>query len=202
MNRKIGRISSLINMAAVVGFALCIVFGSNYGSYLVCMFISFSFVPMMATFCAYCKDEKKVAGYSAMIFGGIYSVFILAVYFAQVTSVVNDDLSSTTLQILDYQKFGLFFNYDLMGYGIMALATFFVGLTIECRTKADQWLKYLLLIHGIFFITCFIIPILGLFNMDMIGGEWIGKLVLLIWCVYFTPIGLLSYLYFKKSIYS
>lgn len=200
MNRKIGRISSLINMFSVVGFALCIVFGSDFGSYLVCMFISFSFVPMMAAFCTCCKDEKKVAGYSAMIFGSIYSVFILAVYFAQVTSVVNDDLSNTALQILDYKKFGLLFNYDLLGYGIMALATFFVGLTIECRTKADQWLKYLLLIHGIFFIVCLIIPLLGLFNIDMVGGEWIGKLVLFIWCVYYTPICILSYFHFNKSV--
>ena len=199
MNCKIGRISSIINMVAVVGFALCIVLGSNYGSYLVCMFISFSFVPMMAAFCSYCKDETKVAGYSAMIFGGIYSVFILAVYFAQVTSVVNDDLNNSALQILDYQKFGLLFNYDLLGYGIMALATFFIGLTIEGRTKADQWLKWLLLIHGIFFLACLTIPMLGLFNNDMVGGEWIGKMVLFFWCVYFTPIGLLSYIYFNKK---
>jgi hypothetical protein len=81
----------------------------------------------------------------------------------------------------------------------MALATFLVGLTIECRTKADQWLKWLLLIHGIFFLACLIIPILGLFNNDMVGSEWIGKIVLLVWCVYFTPIGILSYNYFNKK---
>lgn len=199
MNREIGRISSLINTAVVIGFALCLVIGSNYGSYFLSMFIAFSFVPMIASFCMYCKDDRRTAGYSAMIYGSIYAVFILAVYFAQITTVVNDDLGTTALQILDYGKFGLFFNYDLLGYGLMALATFFTGLTIDCKTKTDKWLKWLLLIHGIFFIVGLIMPMLGVFNPDMAGGDLIGTLVLMFWCVYFAPIGILSYIHFSNK---
>lgn len=199
MNKKIGMISSLINLAAVLGFAFCMVIGSDFGSYFVCTFIAFSFVPMMAAFCEYCNVEKKVAGYSALIFAGIYAVFILIVYFAQITSVINDDLGNEALGIIDYQKFGLFFNYDLLGYGMMALATFFAGLTINCRTKADQWLKWLLLIHGVFFITCFTMPMLGVFYPGMDGGEWIGILVLIFWCAFFAPISILSYIHFSKK---
>ena len=66
------------------------------------------------------------------------------------------------------------------------------------KTKADKWLKGLLLIHGIFFITCFMFPMLGLFTPDMVGAEWIGTTVLEFWCVYFMPIGILSFLHFSK----
>ena len=173
--------------------------GSNFGSYLVCMFIAFSFVPMMCAFNQYSSQDKKVAGYTSMVFAGVYAVMILLVYFAQVTAVRNDGLNEQALQIMDYQKFGLFFSYDLLGYGLMALSTFFAGLTIELKTKSDKWLKRLLIIHGVFFICCLIMPILGLFSPDLQGADWIGMAVLMVWCVYFTPVGILSFLHFKNK---
>lgn len=199
MNKKIGMVSSVVNAAAVLGFAVCMMIGSDYGSYFVCMFIAFSFVPMTASFCTYCTDDKRSAGYSAMIFGSIYAVLILIVYFAQVSSVRNDSLGTAALQILDYQKFGLLFNYDLLGYGLMALSTFFIGLTIEGKTRADKWLKGLLLIHGVFFFSCLIMPMLGIFNSEMGDSKWVGTLVLMFWCVYFTPISVLSYIHFSRK---
>ena len=42
---------------------------------------------------------------------------------------------------------GLLFSYDLLGYGMMALSTFFIGLTIKPKNKKDKWLKYLMMIH-------------------------------------------------------
>ncbi|NLG02486.1 MAG: hypothetical protein GX567_01415 [Clostridia bacterium] len=199
MNRKIGMYSSIINVIAVVAFALCMIVGSNYGSYLVCIFIAFSFVPMMSTFCHYSSMDKKVAGYIAIVFSAIYAVFILAVYYAQVTAVALDGLNEQATQIIDYSKFGLFFSYDLLGYGIMALATFFVGLTVDVKSKTDKFLKWLLIIHGIFFVSCFIMPMLGLFSPNMQGADWIGVAVLEFWCIYFIPIGVLSFMHFKKK---
>ena len=191
--------SSIINVIAVVAFALCMIVGSNYGSYLVCIFIAFSFVPMMSTFCHYSSMDKKVAGYIAIVFSAIYAVFILAVYYAQVTAVALDGLNEQATQIIDYSKFGLFFSYDLLGYGIMALATFFVGLTVDVKSKTDKFLKWLLIIHGIFFVSCFIMPMLGLFSPNMQGADWIGVAVLEFWCIYFIPIGVLSFMHFKKK---
>lgn len=199
MNRQIGLFSSIVNLCAVIGFALCMLIGTNFGSYLVCMFIAFSFVPMICTFAMHSHTEKKAAGFTAMIFAGVYAVFILMVYFGQVTAIRLDNLNEQATQILDYQKFGLFFSYDLLGYGLMALSTFFAGLTIEPKTKADKWLKWLLLIHGIFFISCFIMPMLGLFNKNMNGSTWIGTAVLMFWCIYFVPVDLLSFIHFKKK---
>jgi hypothetical protein len=42
-------------------------------------------------------------------------------------------------------------------------------------------------------------PMLGLFSPDMQGADWIGIAVLLVWCVYFTPVGVLSFLHFKGA---
>ena len=153
MNKKIGMYSSVINICSVAAFAICMLVGFDFGNYLVCMFIAFSFVPMMCAFNQYSSQERKVAGYASMIFAGVYAVIILLVYFAQVTAVRNDGLGEQALQIIDYQKFGLFFSFDLLGYGLMALSTFFAGLTIEVKSKSDKWLKRLLIIHGVFFVA-------------------------------------------------
>lgn len=200
MNRKIGMVSALVNVGSVLAFALCMLAGSDFGSFFVCMFIAFSFVPMMCSFCVYSTQGKRVAGYASIIFAGVYAVMILLVYFAQVTSVRLDGLNEQALQIIDYSKFGLFFNYDLLGYGLMALSTFFAGLTIEPKTKSDRWLKWLLIVHGVFFVSCFVMPMLGLFRADMQGADWIGTAVLEFWCIYFIPVGVLSFLHFKDKV--
>ena len=199
MNRKIGMYCSIVNVCSVVVFALCMLIGFDFGSYFSSMFIALSFVPMICAFNYYSLKENKIAGYTAMAFAVMYAVIILLVYFAQLTAVRNDGLSEQALQIIDYQNYGLFFSYDLLGYGMMALSTFFAGLTITSENKRDKWLKRLLIIHGVFFITCLIIPMLGMFSSDMQGVDWIGKAVLLFWCAYFTPVGLLSFYHFKNK---
>jgi len=173
--------------------------GTNFGSYLVCMFIAFSFVPMMSAFCVYSKPERKVAGNTAMIFAGMYAVFILLVYYSQVTTVQIDTLTEQAAALLDFQNFGLMFSYDMLGYCLMAVSTFFAGLTIEVKTTSDKWLKWLLLVHGVFAISCFILPMAGLFTPNMEGAEWIGTAVLTFWCIYFIPVGILSFLHFKNK---
>ncbi len=198
MNRKIGLYSSIINAAAVAAFALSMIFGSDSVSYIASMFIAFSFVPLIAALCSYSGEDKKAAGFTSIVFAAVYSVFILAVYFAQVTTVAEGGMTGEASRMLDYSKYGLFFNYDLLGYGIMALATFFVGLTIDADSKAGKWLKGLLMVHGIFFLSSFILPMLGLFSSDMEGADWIGIAVLEFWCVYFIPIGVLAFFHFKR----
>ena len=198
MNRKIGMAVSLVNAIAVTGFALSMLLGTNFGSYLSSLFIAFSFVPMICSYTFYAKMEKKLAGIVAAGFAVMYATLISLVYFAQMTTVQAGGLTAQAAILLDFQQFGLLFNYDMLGYALMALSTFFAGLTVCVNSKADKWLKVLLLIHGVFFITCLILPMLGLFTPDMTGAEWIGTAVLEFWCVYFIPIGILSFLYFSK----
>ena len=199
MNKKIGMIGSIINAITVLLFAMFMLFHFDFGSYLVCIFLSLSFIMMIVSFDNESKEEYKVASKIAVAFSCIYSVLILIVYFTQCTTVINDNLSSESLKILDYKHMGLLFNLDLLGYGIMALSTFFIGLTINVKNKMDKALKYLLLIHGVFFLGCFIMPMTGVFaNRD--GSNSMGGIIALeFWCLYFLSIGILSYLHFKNN---
>ena len=198
MDYTIATIGALINAASVIGFAACMLIGFDFGSYLTCMFLAFGFVMMMAGFHAECPPQHKIAANTALAFTAVYTGLILLVYFAQVTAVRRDVLGDEALRIMDYKRFGLFFSYDLLGYSMMALATFFMGLTISAQSTADKWLKRLLLIHGVFFISSFIFPMLGVFSADLEGADWIGTLILEIWCVYFLPISILSYRHFAR----
>ncbi|MCL2620748.1 MAG: hypothetical protein FWD97_07445 [Defluviitaleaceae bacterium] len=198
MNRKIGMYSAIINFCAVTLFAVSMIFGFDFGGYLTSMFIALSFVPMVCAFVE--KGGAKVAGKTAVAFAAIYATFILLIYFAQLTTLRNETLTDQATTILDYQAFGLFFNFNQLGYGMMSLSTFFVGLTITAKTKVDKALKCLLLIHGIFFISGLLLPTLGIFTvMDAEQGHFIGVLVLLIWCAYFAPIGILSFRHFNSQ---
>lgn len=197
MNKKIGLYSCAINFASVICFALSMLFSFDYGSYFSSMFIAFSFVPMMCGFAYYSEKQSKMAGYISMAFASVYAAIILLVYFAQLTTVRLSDLTPQADELLNFQKMNLMFHYDLLGYALMALSTFFAGLTIQARTKADKWLKYLLMIHGIFFVSCLIAPMLGIFKAD--SPAWIGVILLEFWCLYFCPISVLSYLHFAKQ---
>ena len=92
------------------------------------------------------------------------------------------------------------FNYDLLGYGMMALSTFFMGLSVQVDSSADKWLKSLMMIHGGFFFGCFIMPMTGVFLSMSDGKTAMGGVVALVaWCVYFLPIGILAYRHFGKE---
>ena len=200
MNKKIGIIGSIINVITVLLFAIFLVIEFKLGYYFVCIFLSISFIMMIASFENECTKDKKVAGKIALILAGVYSTLIMIVYFTQCTSVLNDNLSKEALKVLDYSNMGLMFNLDLLGYAIMALSTFFIGFTINVNNKKDRALKYLLLIHGVFFISCLIIPMTGIFAKSDGSSSSIGGIIALeIWCAYFLPIGILSYFHFKGN---
>jgi hypothetical protein len=82
----------------------------------------------------------------------------------------------------------------------MALSTFFTGLTVKVKDSSDKWLKALLMIHGVFFLGCFFMPIWGIFKPVEAGEMGMGgAIALIIWCIYFLPIGVLAYRHFSKS---
>lgn len=197
MNRKFGMYSAILTFLSVLGFAGSMVIGSGMGSYFTSLFISWGAIPLVCSFAAFTKKEDKAAAYTAMAFASLYGVFIAIVYFAQMTTL-QTNLTDQASILLDYKRFSLFFNYDLLGYGFMALAFFFVALTLEVRDRGDKWLKILMLVHGVFWITGILLPVLGVFKADMAGGDLAGILVLEFWCIYFMPVCLLSYRYFKK----
>ena len=203
LNKAIPKIGSAIVATSVFLFAFCMIVDFPFGSYLVCMFLPIGYIMMTAGFQNECSAERRVSANIGLVFSAIYSVLIFLVYFAQTTSVRNEALTEQAIRLLDYQQGGLFFNYDLLGYGMMALSTFFVGLSIKASSTADKWLKYLLMIHGVFFIGCFIMPMTGVFTSMASGESGIGgTIALLIWCVYFFPIGVLAYKHFSSNRFS
>ncbi|MDZ5724267.1 hypothetical protein ACIZ62_01570 [Acetobacterium carbinolicum] len=199
MNNKTGMYASLVTLAAVVVFAVSMIVGNSSVSYLASMFIAWGFIPMIGAFVADSEKESKAVSYTALVFAAIYGTLIMIVYFAQLTVVRLANLSLPIAQILDYQKFGLFFSYNLLGYGFMALTTFFIALSFKAESKADKALKVLLLVHGLFAISCLVIPMMGIFSSDMAGSGLIGILVLEFWCAYFIPVCILSFLHFKNQ---
>ena len=50
MNKKIGIIGSIINVISIVAFTICILIDFSFGSYFVCIFLSLSFIMMIAAF--------------------------------------------------------------------------------------------------------------------------------------------------------
>ena len=200
MNKRIAEMGAMIVTITVALFAVLMII-SKFGSYVVCIFLTLGYLMMIAGYHHESEDDRKVAANVGLILGCIYSVLILLVYFAQTTAVRTDSLNEQAIRILDYSRGGLLFSYDLLGYGMMALSTFFIGLTIKPTNKKDKWLKCLMMIHGVFFLGCLIMPMTGIFSASMAQGtDSIGGIIALeFWCAYFLPIGILSMIHFKNK---
>lgn len=200
MNRTIPKIGAAVVTIAVFLFAVCMLIDFSFGSYLVCMFLPLGYIMMAVGFQYESCENRRVPANIGVAIVIIYAVLILLMYFAQTTSVRLENLNEQAIRILDYQRGGLLFNYDLLGYGMMALSTFFIGLSMNPTSKVDKWLKYLMMVHGVFFISCFIMPMTGVFTDMASGGTGSGETIALLgWCAYFIPIGVLAYRHFQRG---
>ena len=199
LNILIPKAGSAIVTVTVFLFALFLIINYSMGSYFVCLILPIGFIMMTAGLHSEIESDRKVAANIGLILAGVYSTFIMLVYFAQLTTVNNEHLTEQAANLLEMGKCGLIFNYDLLGYGIMALSTFFTGLSMKAKNKTDKWLKALMMIHGVFYLSCTFMPIMGMFLKMTSGGDGIGgRLALVAWCVYFLPIGILSFLHYRK----
>ena len=199
LNKMISKIGSAIVIVTVFLFALFLIIDFPMGYYFVCLILPIGFIIMTAGLQNESEGDRKVAANIGLILAAVYSTFIMFVYFTQLTTVNNEQLNEQATNLLKFGKFGLIFNFDLLGYGVMALSTFFTGLSMKPSNKTDKWLKALLMIHGVFYFSCTFMPITGMFVRMSSGGDGIGgRLALVAWCVYFLPIGILSFLHFRK----
>lgn len=200
MNKAVAVTGAVLTSLSVLLFAIFLTISFEFGSYLVCMFLPIGHIMIVAAFRNECDRKRKFAAEVGTVFAAIYAVLIFLVYFAQTTSVRNDSFNEQAMRILDYSRGGLLFHYDLLGYGMMALSTFFIGLTVEGKTKTDKWLKYLMIAHGVFFFGCFIMPMTGVFQSMSEGGTNRGGVIALeFWCAYFFPVGVLSAIHFARK---
>ena len=200
LNRTVPKIGAAVVAVTVFLFAVCLIINFTFGSHLVCMFLPMGYIMMAAGFYHESADDRKAVSMIGVVFSAVYAVLILLVYFAQTTSVWLGGLSEEAMGILDFRRGGLIFNYDLLGYGMMALSTFFIGLAFQASSKEEKWLKYLMMIHGVFFPGCFIMPMAGVIK-GMANGETSngGVIALVCWCIYFLPIGILAYRHFGRQ---
>ena len=200
LNKMISKVGSSIVTVTVFLFALFLIINFPMGYFFVCLILPIGFIMMTAGLQNECEGDGKVAGNIGLILAAVYATFIMLVYFAQLTTVKNELLNEQAANLLVFGKFGLIFNYDLLGYGVMALSTFFTGLSMKPKLKTDKWLRALMLIHGVFYFSCTFMPMTGMFAKMSSGGDGIGgRLALVVWCVYFLPIGILSFIHFTKG---
>ena len=199
LNKMIPKAGSAIVTATVFLFAMFLIINYSMGSFFVCLILPIGFIMMTAGLHGECEDDRKVAANIGLILAAVYATLIMLVYFTQLTTVNYEQLNEQATNLLDFSKFGLIFNYDLLGYGVMALSTFFTGLSMKPKNKTDKWLRALMIIHGVFYFSCTFMPITGMFAKMSSDGEGIGgRLALVAWCVYFLPVGILSFLHFRK----
>ena len=197
LNQTLSKVGSAIVTVAVFLFAFFLIIDFSMGSYFVCLILPIGFIMMTAGLHSECEADRKVAANVGLILAAVYGTFIMLVYFAQLTTVNNEQLNEQAANLLVFNKHGLIFNYDLLGYGVMALSTFFTGLSMKPKNRTDKWLRALLMIHGIFYFSCTFMPITGMFARMSSGSNGIGgRLALVVWCIYFLPVGILSFLHF------
>ena len=200
LNKSVSKAGAAIVTVTVFLFALFLIVNFSLGGYFVCLILPVGFIMMTAGLHSECGADRKVAANIGLILAAVYSAFIMLVYFSQLTTVKNEQLNEQAAKLLAFDSFGLIFNYDLLGYGVMALSTFFTGLAMKPGNKTDKRLRALLMIHGVFYFSCTFLPMTGIFAGASSGGGGIGgRLALVAWCVYFLPIGILSYLHFDKQ---
>ena len=198
LNNTIAKIGSGIVTVTVFLFALFLIINYSMGSFFVCLILPLGFIMMTAGLHNECENDRKVAANIGLVLAAVYCTFIMLVYFTQLTTVNNEQLTEQAAKLLSFGKYGLIFNFDLLGYGVMALSTFFTGLAMKPRNKVDKWLRALMMIHGLFYFSCTFMPMTGMFSKMSSGGDGLGgRLALTAWCVYFLPIGVLAYRHFS-----
>lgn len=202
-NKTVGILGAAVTGLGVLAFAISMIVGLFMPALFACclssIFITLGFVPFMAALNAHNDMHHRASGNAAMAFAAIYAAIILLVYYAECTTVqLHPELSEEALSIISFGHLGsLAFNYDLLGYAMMALSTFFTGLNLRASDRPTKVLKGLLIGHGAFFPGCLLMPMFPVFTP---GGSIVpGTILLELWCLYFLPICGLGVWYFGRK---
>ena len=203
MNRKIGFAAAIVMCCTVAIYLICLIvalFAPNTVtenlSYGVCTVLSWGYVAAGCVYSCYARKDRLAASKIGVSMGVVYSTIISIVYFTQMTTVLHKSADEKILQALSFTAAGSWmFNLDLLGYGLLAFSTFFIGLALQAKNKTDKALKLLLMLHGAFFV-CMFVPVLPLPATNQGSG---GTIALIGWCLFFLPICILSAIHFKKN---
>lgn len=198
MNNKLGFYSSIVAGGCTLLFLAGLVTSNGTLSYFVCLLLSWAYVLLACAFVQEADEDKRGVALGGVAIAVIYSVFTNFVYYSQLTTVAHQTAGPEIIEAITFVPGSWVFGFDIMGYGLMALSTFLIGLTIHPHHRKERVMKYLFLIHGAFFPICVLFPMLNLFKQ---GGEsdTSGVIALVFWCIYFAPMMVLSALYFRNQ---
>ena len=110
VNKAVAKFGAMLVTVSVILFAIFMA-TSKFASYLVCIFLALGYVMMIAGFHQESDEDRKVPANIGILFGCVYAVLILLVYYAQITAVRNDALNEQAVMLLDYSRGGLLFNH-------------------------------------------------------------------------------------------
>lgn len=201
MNRKMGIIACGTALLCTLLFALGLLTGSDALSFTVCLVLSWAYVLAACAFTAFVPPQRAAVALGGVATAVLYALLINLVYFTQLTTVAQGAAAPEVLGALRMLPGTWMFALDILGYGIMGLSTLLIGCALVPEGRAEALLRRLLMLHGIFFPICVVMPMTGIFA----GGEssgWMasGAPVLLVWCVYFAPVMALGTRYFAKKV--
>ncbi|MDF2937758.1 MAG: putative rane protein [Paenibacillaceae bacterium] len=185
MNHKFGFIASLFALVCTLLFFVGLILLNDSLNYWSCLFLSWAYI---GTACALAQeapaDRKGVAG-AGIAIAAVYSLLTNLVYYTQLTTVAQDAAGEEVLRVFRFQQGSWMFGLDLLGYGLMALSTFLIGLSMVPAAPRDKALKVMLMLHGAFFPVCVLMPTLDVFTEGSGGNA--GIYALMGWCIYFAP---------------
>jgi hypothetical protein len=94
--------------------------------------------------------ERQLWSHGALVFIGMYAVFVSANYVVQLATVVPAKLAGTTdaVRLLDQTPHSLFWDFDALGYISMGIAT---ALAIPALDKGgfERWVRWSLLANAL-----------------------------------------------------
>jgi len=201
MKRRLGFYAAIGAAVCTILFCINMVVGlftpSDYFSHAVCLLLSWCYVLLVCDLCAHALPERRAAANAALAFAVMYALLINIVYFAQITVIRQNAMNPAIISDFRMIPGTLYFAYDILGYGLMALSTLFLALVVRPQNRGDRLMKILLLIHGCFFPLCVIMPMTNLFSNA--GSDVSGSILLIGWCIYFAPIMILAIRYTRNS---
>lgn len=169
--------------------------GALYVSFVSSMLIAPSFI--MVLVCLSQCVSLKVWLRIGIVFGAIYAAYAMLNYYMQLTVArVNDlGLEPGILAILVFKPGSAMFAQDMLGYAFLCLATL-VSAPAFKGDRLEKAIRLAFSIHGAMFVIPLIFPLLSFSGG---GGDDVGALANLFWCVVFLPITMLLFAYFRRE---
>jgi hypothetical protein len=195
--KKLGVCSSIFSAFFTFFFGLFVLFNNQVIYFTLVLLLSLSVILMVIAMEAFISQGKKVFANCAIAFSIMYAVLVDIVYYTQISVVRMGTLSNEQLTIVSDFPGTVFFYLDMLGYCFLCMATLFIAFSVN---RSYRLLRVFLFIHSSLVIPTFLLPFLPFtFNTNKTSGNLSGALILILWCMIFTPVCLLMTKYFLKQ---